>query len=349
MGFECFTEILMSVKSSSSRIRISFIADSTSASGLGRPYFARRSFSSDPALTPIRMGTPRDLASRAISFTLSWYLMLPGLMRNPWMPASNAALAYFPWKWMSATTGTVACSAIAFRARASSQWGTATRTMSTPAATSEAICCSVVSTSAVLVVVIDWTRTGASPPTLTHPILIRRDFLRWMAIDFSLRAGHGQLPGGRRGPAAVTIRRDLQPHTVAELSELQCPRPFGPPDVPVPAPRILGGAPPGDLLHEEPPPLALGEDLLGRHARVQLDHREGVYSPKTWKTTCRSCGSSSSTNSSRCHLPSSGSPAATGIAWDVAERSICITCAWPFCRSCTSSRFCVRRSRSSWA
>ena len=43
--------------------------------------------------------------------------------------------------------------------------GTATRTMSQPAAVSSAICCSVALTSAVSVVVIDCTDTGASPPT----------------------------------------------------------------------------------------------------------------------------------------------------------------------------------------
>ncbi len=121
---------------------------------------ASRSFSSEPAFTPMRMGTSRALASRAISRTLSWYLMFPGLMRSPWIPASNAAIAYFHWKWMSATTGTVDFAAIATSASASSQCGTATRTMSTPAATSEAICCSVALMSAVFVVVIDWIETG---------------------------------------------------------------------------------------------------------------------------------------------------------------------------------------------
>ena len=85
------------------------------------------------------------------------------------MPASSAAIAYFHWKWMSATTGTVDFAAIATSASASSQWGTATRTMSTPAATSEAICCSVALMSAVFVVVIDCTQIGASPPIATRP------------------------------------------------------------------------------------------------------------------------------------------------------------------------------------
>src|SRR5262245_30280999 len=168
----------MSKKSSSSRIRASSSALSTSASAVGAPCLARRSFSRDPAFTPIRIGTLRARASRAISRTLSWYLMLPGLIRSPWIPASSAAIAYFHWKWMSATTGTVDLAAMAANASASSQCGTATRTMSTPAATSDAICCSVALMSAVLVVVIDWTRIGASPPMVTSPTRTCRVFRR---------------------------------------------------------------------------------------------------------------------------------------------------------------------------
>ncbi len=168
----------MSKKSSSSRIRASFIALSTSAGAVGAPWRSSNSFSSEPAFTPIRIGTPRAFASRAMSRTLSWYLMFPGLIRSPWIPASSAAIAYFHWKWMSATTGTVDFAAIAGRAAASSQCGTATRTMSTPAATNEAICCRVPSMSEVFVVVIDWTRTGASPPIVTSPTRTCRVFRR---------------------------------------------------------------------------------------------------------------------------------------------------------------------------
>jgi hypothetical protein len=64
-------------------------------------------------------------------------------------------MAYFHWKWMSAITGIVACWAISLRASASSQCGTATRTISQPVATRAAICCRVALTSAVFVVVID--------------------------------------------------------------------------------------------------------------------------------------------------------------------------------------------------
>src|SRR6266550_3720756 len=199
-GLECFTLILMSKKSSSSRMCASCKAESTRASGVGRPYVARRSFWSEPAFTPMRIGTPRAFASRAISRTLSWYLMFPGLMRRPCTPASRAAIAYFHWKWMSATTGTVDLAAIATSASASSQCGTATRTMSTPAATSDAICCSVASMSEVFVVVMDWTLTGASPPIATRPSWICRDFLRSTMPTASVSVRSGTEHVERDGP-----------------------------------------------------------------------------------------------------------------------------------------------------
>jgi hypothetical protein len=75
---------------------------------------------------------------------------------------------------MSAITGICDFLAIAGRARASSWLGTATRTMSQPEAVSSAICWSVALMSVVGVVHIDWTLTGASPPTSTLPTLILR-------------------------------------------------------------------------------------------------------------------------------------------------------------------------------
>ena len=65
--------------------------------------------------------------------------------------------------------------AIAASASASSWVGQATRTIWQPDAVSSAICCSVAFTSAVTVVVIDWTLTGASPPTATLPTWIWRE------------------------------------------------------------------------------------------------------------------------------------------------------------------------------
>ncbi len=75
---------------------------------------------------------------------------------------------------MSAITGIWDLCAIAGSASASSWVGTATRTMSQPAAVSSAICCRVALMSVVGVVHMDWTLTGASPPTSTEPTRILR-------------------------------------------------------------------------------------------------------------------------------------------------------------------------------
>src|SRR5215475_7815915 len=167
-GSLCFTEILMSRKPCSSNSEHSHSADSTSASGVALPYFCSRRGSSEPALTPMRIGTPASIAARAISPTLSSnFLILPGLTRTAAQPASIAANTYLGWKWMSAMTGICDLCAICASASASSCDGTATRTIWQPAAVSSAICCSVALTSAVSVVVMDWTDTGAPPPTGT--------------------------------------------------------------------------------------------------------------------------------------------------------------------------------------
>src|SRR6185369_17473018 len=126
-------------------------------------YFSSSRLSSDPALTPMRIGTPAALAAFAISPTLSSNaLMLPGLTRTAAQPAAIAAKTYFGWKWMSAITGICDFLAIAGSASASSAEGHATRTMSQPEAVSSAICWSVALTSEVSVVVIDCTETGDS-------------------------------------------------------------------------------------------------------------------------------------------------------------------------------------------
>ena len=105
-GSLCFTEILKSRKSCSSNSEASQSADSTSASGVARPYFCSSRGSSEPAFTPIRIETPASAAARAISPTWSSnFLMLPGLTRTAAQPASIAAKTYFGWKWMSAITG----------------------------------------------------------------------------------------------------------------------------------------------------------------------------------------------------------------------------------------------------
>src|SRR5712691_4338699 len=169
----------MSRKPCSSNSEHSHSADSTSASGVALPYLASSRLSSEPALTPILIGIPASAAALAISATLSSNcLMLPGLTRTAAQPASIAANTYFGWKWMSAMTGICDFFAMAGSASASSWDGTATRTIWHPEAVSSAICCSVAFTLAVSVVVMDWTVTGAPPPTGTEPTMIWRDSLR---------------------------------------------------------------------------------------------------------------------------------------------------------------------------
>ena len=58
-GSLCFTEILMSRKPCSSKSEHSHSADSTSASGVALPYFSSSRLSSEPALTPMRIGRAR--------------------------------------------------------------------------------------------------------------------------------------------------------------------------------------------------------------------------------------------------------------------------------------------------
>ena len=104
--------------------------------------------------------------------------MLPGLTRTAAQPASIAWNTYRLWKWMSAITGIGDLATMRGSASASSWLGTATRTMSHPAAVSSAICCSVAPTFAVFVLVIDCTEIGAPPPTGTGPTMMRRDWRR---------------------------------------------------------------------------------------------------------------------------------------------------------------------------
>ena len=105
-GSLCLTLILMSPKPCSSNSDASHSADSTSASGVALPYFAMNRLSSEPALTPMRIGMPAAPAALATSLTRpSNSLMLPGLTRTAAQPASIAAKMYLGWKWMSAMTG----------------------------------------------------------------------------------------------------------------------------------------------------------------------------------------------------------------------------------------------------
>ena len=63
-------------------------------------------------------------------------------------------------------------------AAALSSRSTVMRTISEPALPSAATCATVPSTSAVSVLVIDWTTTGAPPPTITPPTSTPTDCLR---------------------------------------------------------------------------------------------------------------------------------------------------------------------------
>src|SRR5690242_1644176 len=163
----------------------------------------------------MRSDTPASAAARAISPTWSSnFLMLPGFTRTAAQPASMAANTYLGWKWMSAITGICDLAAIAGSAAASSAEGHATRTMSQPAAVSSAICCSVALTSAVSVVVIDCTDTGASPPTATEPTLIWRDFRR------GARTGGGA-DGMPRG-TAITPLSDVDGFDYVRVQGQQC-------------------------------------------------------------------------------------------------------------------------------
>src|SRR3954453_22455827 len=75
---------------------------------------------------------------------------------------------------MSAITGTGESRTSFDSASASSDFGTATRTISQPAEASAAIWAVVASTSCVFVSVIDWTTTGAPPPIWTPPTVMWR-------------------------------------------------------------------------------------------------------------------------------------------------------------------------------
>ena len=89
----------MSPKPCSSNRPASHSADSTSASGVAFPYLSIIRLSSDPALTPMRIGMFASPAALATSLTRpSNSLMFPGLTRTAAQPASIAANMYFGWK-----------------------------------------------------------------------------------------------------------------------------------------------------------------------------------------------------------------------------------------------------------
>ncbi len=57
------------------------------ASAVGWPYFSSSSFSREPPLTPMRIGTLRAAQALTTSSTFQRAPMLPGLRRSPATPA----------------------------------------------------------------------------------------------------------------------------------------------------------------------------------------------------------------------------------------------------------------------
>ena len=119
-----------SSKSTSRNRSSSCIADATSASGVMPPCCSAIAGSSEPAFTPMRIGSPRSFASLATSLMCSGLRMLPGFRRSACTPASIAASASLYWKWMSATIGTGERGTICARPIAASSSLHVQRTMS---------------------------------------------------------------------------------------------------------------------------------------------------------------------------------------------------------------------------
>ena len=134
-----------------------------------RTCLSRRSMM-EPSFTPMRMGMPRSLHASMTASTCTRSLMLPGLSRILCTPASTASRARLKWKCTSATMGTLVRLRISGSASVSFFSGTATRTMSAPAACRRLISATDASTSWVNDVVMVWRATGAPPPTSTMPV-----------------------------------------------------------------------------------------------------------------------------------------------------------------------------------
>ncbi len=101
------------------------------------PCASMMSGSSEPALTPMRIGNPRSFASSATALMCAGLRMFPGLSRSPCTPASIAASASLYWKWMSAMIGTGDRGMICASPSAAGSSLQVQRTMSQPAAASE--------------------------------------------------------------------------------------------------------------------------------------------------------------------------------------------------------------------
>src|SRR5438552_1233143 len=163
---------------------------------------------------------PAAFAARTTSATLSGPPMLPGLIRTAATPASIAFTAREALKWMSAITGIALPATIVRSAATSGRPGTATRTISQPASTRRPICASVASASCVLVVVIDWTTTGAPAPIGTPPTEICRALAMRRAVYAGPRpfaAGPGRYAEHVTDPARRRlVGRDRELAAIAE-------------------------------------------------------------------------------------------------------------------------------------
>ena len=172
----------------------------TRAFGVGPPYFASRSFSTDPALTPIRTGIRFARAARKTSIVFLSPPTFPGLIRRQSAPASAQAIASRWSKWMSAMTGIGEPARIFANAAAAFASGTATRAISHPSRASDRICATVARTSRVSVFVMLWTVTGAPPPTGTPPTRMRRVFLLVSMTDPTIARGGSRVDSHFRSP-----------------------------------------------------------------------------------------------------------------------------------------------------
>src|SRR3954467_150176 len=171
----------------------------------------------------MRTGTARSLHSWATSLMCSGRRMLPGLSRRQCTPASSAASANLYWWWMSATTGTGERGTIRASPSAASRSLQVQRTMLGPARHHAYLWASVPSTSAVFVIVIDCTDTGASPPTTTGLVgwarVIWRVFRRsWVVVTIigSLRDRRCDVEVDR----AHEQQEEHRHHEVGEWQEL---------------------------------------------------------------------------------------------------------------------------------
>jgi hypothetical protein len=92
-GDDALAETTRSVKSSRSNSRTARTADAASASGVTPPYSSTSLLSSEPALTPTRMGTQALRASSTTFIKLSPSRILPGLILILLAPERMAEIA----------------------------------------------------------------------------------------------------------------------------------------------------------------------------------------------------------------------------------------------------------------